>query len=140
MFGTINEAFNREKRREHDELLIVESVLGTEEVVPGSEEEFEDVVDVDSVPEEVYKKVDAELDRIVGDPNYDDTDAEELVDDDDDIDDSEINAVIDEAACNMADTFWYDDERIGHPNTDIRNKRGEKKDCHCQPKFEAKNC
>lgn len=139
MFSTINEAFNREKRREHDELLIVESVLGVDEVLPGSDEELDDVVDADSVPEEVYKKVDAELDRIVGDPNYDDTSAEELVDDDD-IDDNEIDAIIDEAACNMADTFWYDDERIGHPNVNIRKKRGEKKDCHCQPEFDPENC
>lgn len=97
VFGSINSQFDKARRDRAENEFIVESVMGVEEVLPGSESEMEDIVDVDSVPDDVYKKIDAELDKIVGDPEYDDTEAEELVDDDDDIDDNEIDAVINEA-------------------------------------------
>lgn len=99
MFKSINGAYNAAKRAKRENELIAESVLGIEEVLPGSEEEMDDVTDVDSVPEEVYKKIDAELDKIVSDPNYDDSEADELMDDDFDDEDEnpEIDAILDEA-------------------------------------------
>ncbi|MCM1230071.1 MAG: hypothetical protein NC489_08060 [Ruminococcus flavefaciens] len=99
MFGTINRLFRSEKLSLKDRRTILESVLGIDEVLPGSDEELEDNVDVDSVPEDAYKKLDAALDKIVEDPNYDDTEAEELADEDfdeDEIDDADLDAVINE--------------------------------------------
>ena len=107
MFKTINAAYNARKRNLEENELISESVLGVEEVIPGSDEELDSVVDTDSVPDSVYNKVDAELDKLVSDPEYDDTEAEELVDDDDlddYVDDNELDAVIDEA-CTQAGYF-----------------------------------
>lgn len=106
MFGSINSQFQAAKASRAANESIYESVMGVDEILPGSEEELEDVTDVGSVPDSAYKKVDALLDKIVDDPNYDDTEAEELVDDDFDeneIDDAEFNAVMDEA-CN--DPAW----------------------------------
>ncbi len=101
MFGAINNEYTKKKNDSKANQFIIESVLDVEEVIPGSDEELEDVVDTDSIPDEVYAKVDKALDSIVDDPDYDDTEAEELVDDDDDDDDDElddtINALIDEA-------------------------------------------
>lgn len=129
MFSTINKELTRKRNNLKAREFITESVLGVDEVLPGSEEEFDDIVDVDSVPDEVYKKIDDALEKIVSDPNYDDTEADELLDDDiddDDIDDATINAIIDEAA-----NAWYDDENIGHP--DVSRKH----DTHNQPRFTA---
>jgi len=100
MFGNINKEYNAKKRAKKENQFITESVLGVEEILPGSEEEMDDITDVDSVPEEVYKKIDAELDKIVNDPNYDDSEADELADDDlgeDDEDDEAIDAIVNEA-------------------------------------------
>lgn len=137
MFDTVNEAFAREKRRIHDDDLIVESVLGTTDVMEESDDEMEDVVDVDSIPSDVYQKVDAELDRIVSSGEYDDTSVEEMVDGE--AQGEEIDVIIDEAATEMEKTMWEDDENIGHPDKDRRNERGDKKDCHCQPEFEPED-
>ena len=115
MLDEINARYMEKKNSEKADRFIVESTLDVEEVIPGSEEEMEDVVDADSIPDDVYKRVDAELDKIVNDPNFNDDDIEDLVDDDiseDEIDDDAIEAVIDEA-CGA----WYDNEGIGHPNT-----------------------
>ncbi|MCM1231738.1 MAG: hypothetical protein NC489_16595 [Ruminococcus flavefaciens] len=104
VFSSINSQFEAAKKARNANVSIYESVMGIDEVLPGSEEEMEDVVDVGSVPDAAYKKVDAMLDKLVEDPEYDDTEAEELVDDDIDegeIDDAEFNAVMDEA-CNVA--------------------------------------
>lgn len=117
MFGSINSQFNAAKNDMKNDDLIVESVLEVDEVIPGSDEELEDQVDVSSVPDDVYKRVDAELDKIVSSPDYDDTEAEELIDDDDEISDEEIDAVITEA-CGA----WVDDIGIGHPNVALRSK------------------
>lgn len=101
MFDSINAAFNHAKNdiAEHD--FIVESVLDVEEVLPGSEEEMDDEVDVESVPDDVYAKIDKVIDKYVSSDKYDDTEAEELVDDDDyedvDVSDEEINAIVSEA-------------------------------------------
>lgn len=117
MFAAINEQFTRAKRQASEDEFIVESVLDVEEVLPGSEDELDDQVDVDSVPDEVYNKVDAELEKIVSAPDYDDTEAEEMIDDEDitDEDLAEIDAVITEA-CNC----WYDPEKMHHPNKGLR--------------------
>ena len=104
MFPTINAEYTAAKRADADNALILESVLGEDETLPGSDEEFEEIVDPDSVPADVYARIDKELDRIVGDPSYDDTEAEEMLDDDfdvDDISDAEIDAIMDEAITRM---------------------------------------
>lgn len=126
MLNGINRQFNAAKKTAAEDQFIAESVLAVDEVIPGSEEEFDDLVDVDSVPDDVYKKVDKALDDLIGDENYDDTEVEELVDDDD-IGDEELDAVIDEA-CNA----WYDNEGINHPNTDLRYPNTKP-----QPKFDV---
>lgn len=101
MFDSINAAFNRAKNDIAEHNFIVESVLDVEEVLPGSEEEMDDEVDVDSVPDDVYAKIDKVIDKYVSSDKYDDTEAEELVDDDEyedvDVSDEEINAIVSEA-------------------------------------------
>lgn len=116
MFKSINEAFNKRKADILSRERLLESVLEVEEVMPGSEDEMDDVVDADSVPDDVYKKLDAELDKIVDDPDYDDSEIEEMIDDDDEVSDEEIEAIMDEA-CNA----WTDDESLGHPDTSRRS-------------------
>lgn len=104
MFPTINAEYRAAKRADADNSLILESVLDVDETLPGSDEEMESIVDPDSVPDDVYAKIDKELDKIVEDPNYDDTEAEEMLDDDfdaDDISDAEIDAIMDEAVAMM---------------------------------------
>ena len=101
MFDSINAVFNHAKDDIAEHNFIVESVLDVEEVLPGSEEEMDDEVDVDSVPDDVYAKIDKVIDKYVSSDKYDDTEAEELVDDDDyedvDVSDEEINAIVSEA-------------------------------------------
>lgn len=124
MFTSINAEYNKKKNAGKADQFIAESVLSVDEVLPGSEEEFDDIVDTDSIPDEVYNKIDAELNKIINDPNYDDIEAEELVDGDDDIDDATLDAIIDECA-----NAWYDNENINHPD---KSRREAMKD---QPKF-----
>lgn len=99
MFSAINRQFNESKRKIRDDQLIMESVLEVEEVLPGSDEDIDDVLDSDSISKEVYDKVDAMLDKLVSASDYDDVEAEELLDDgdDDDITDEELDAIITEA-------------------------------------------
>ena len=120
MFDSINAAFNRAKNDIAEHNFIVESVLDVEEVLPGSEEEMDDEVDVDSVPDDVYAKIDKGIDKYVSSDKYDDTEAEELVDDDDyedvDVSDEEINAIVSEAvslweSCDEDDCDDDDDEK-----------------------------
>lgn len=99
MFNTINSKFRAEKLALKDRKTILEAVLDVEEVLPGSEEEVEDSIDIDSVPDDAYKRLDAELDKIVSSPDYDDTEVEEMADEDfdeDDIDDDELDAIVNE--------------------------------------------
>lgn len=124
MFTSINSEYNKKKNAGKADQFIVESVLAVDEVLPGSEEEFDDIVDTDSIPDEVYNKIDAELNKIISDPNYDDIEAEELVDGDDDIDDSALDAIVDECA-----NAWYDNENINHPDKSRQEAMGS------QPKF-----
>lgn len=95
MFDSINRSFSKEKADRKNHEFIMESVLDTEEVLLGSEDEMDDEVDVDSVPTDVYKKIDKSLDDMIQNGEYDDTEVEEMVDDD--IPDEEIEAVITEA-------------------------------------------
>ena len=92
MFASVNKKYEQARRDKKNDEFIAESVMDVGEVSPGSDEEMDDVVDTDSVPDEAYKKLDAELDKLVSDPNYDDTEAEEMADgDDDDFDDDDIS-------------------------------------------------
>lgn len=116
MFEAINEQFSRQKRAASEDDFIVESVLDVDEVLPGSEDEMDDQVDADSVPDEVINRIDAELEKMVSAPEYDDTEAEELVDEDDDISEDELDTVITEACA----ACWVDDNGIGHPNRELR--------------------
>ena len=94
MFRNLNEAYLAAKREDQDNRFIMEAVLDVEETLPGSDTEMDDITDVDSVPEDVYAALDKELDRIVSDPNYDDTEIGEMVDDD--FDEDEITQSLDE--------------------------------------------
>jgi len=119
MLESVNRRFlaNRNLRRDDD--LILESVLDVAEIIPGSDEEIDDVVDPDSVPDDVYKKIDDALESYVSKTDYDDTDVEGLVDDDvgeSDEDVEKIDTIITEAA-----GAWLDCEDIGHPDTSRRN-------------------
>lgn len=121
MFKSINEQYRREKKRLAENAFILESVLDVEEVIPGSDEELDSVVDTDSVPDEAYRKVDDVLERIVTAPDYDDTEAEEMVDDDDGLeDDEELNGELD-AIIDETQGLWYDDENLGHTNISRRS-------------------
>lgn len=118
MLEAINNAFNAQKRAARDHELIMEAALDVEEVLPGSDEEEDDMLDADSVPDEVYNKIDKALDDLISKSDYDDSSTDELVDDDideDEISDEELEVVITEA-CGP----WLDDENIGHPDTSRR--------------------
>lgn len=124
MFESINRGYMSAKRHLKDEQFIMEAA--TEEM----EDEIVDVddadtIDTDSVPTEVYKKIDKQLDAIVNDPNYDDDEAEEMVDDDDDdVGDNEVGVVVDEAVNSWNNgRYWYDDEGLGHPNLNDRSQK-----------------
>lgn len=108
MFDSINRSFSKEKADRKNHEFIMESVLDTEEVLPGSEDEMDDEVDVDSVPTDVYKKIDKSLDDMIQNGEYDDTEVEEMVDDD--IPDEEIEAVITEAVEEWESEEEDDDE------------------------------
>lgn len=130
MLKAINDQFNAKKNSLQADQFIAESALDVEEILPGSEEEIDDLVDVDSVPDEIYKKVDSALEKLLADKGYDDTEVEELIDEDDDIDDEEIDIAIDEA---VGDEAWEDDESIGHPDVDDQD---DDPDDHEQPEFD----
>ena len=106
MLEEINKQYNNEKKNASEEQFITESVLEVEDVVPGSEEEMDDVVDVDSVPDDVYTKVDQALDKLISDKDYDDVEADELLDDDmdeDEVSDADLEAIMDEAVGEIHD-------------------------------------
>lgn len=125
MFDSINAAFNRAKNDIAEHNFIVESVLDVEEVLPGSEEEMDDEVDVDSVPDDVYAKIDKVIDKYVASDKYDDTEAEELVDDDDyedvDVSDEEINAIVSEAV-----SLWESSDEDDSDDDDEDDKKENK--------------
>lgn len=108
MLGDINQKFNEEKRRAAEDQFIGEAAMEVEEVIPGSEEEIDEVIDADSVPDETYKKVDKALDDLLSKEGYDDTEVEELVDgegetaevDENEITDEELDRIVNEACDN----------------------------------------
>lgn len=114
MLQGVNNAFNSAKRAAREDQFILESVLGEDDILNEMDDDMDDIVDVDSVPSEVMSKVDAALDKIIGN-GIDDEEIDEMLDDDIEDEDS-IDIAITEA-CGA----WYDDEAIGHPNKAIRD-------------------
>ena len=114
MLQGVNNAFNSAKRAAREDKFILESVLGEDDILNEMDDDMDDIVDVDSVPTEVMSKVDAALDKIIGN-GIDDEEIDEMLDDDIEDEDS-IDIAITEA-CGA----WYDDEAIGHPNKAIRD-------------------
>ena len=143
MFDSINAAFNHAKNDIAEHNFIVESVLDVEEVLPGSEEEMDDEVDVDSVPDDVYAKIDKVIDKYVSSDKYDDTEAEELVDDDDyedvDVSDEEINAIVSEAVSlwESSDEDDSDDNDEQSEDDSDDKEEGESEDNDDEEKEEA---
>ena len=114
MLQGVNNAFNSAKRTAREDQFILESVLGEDDILNEMDDDMDNIVDVDSVPSEVMSKVDAALDKIIGN-GIDDEEIDEMLDDDIEDEDS-IDIAITEA-CGA----WYDDEAIGHPNKAIRD-------------------
>ena len=114
MLQGVNNAFNSAKRAAREDQFILESGLGEDDILNEMDDDMDDIVDVDSVPNEVMSKVDAALDKIIGN-GIDDEEIDEMLDDDIEDEDS-IDIAITEA-CGA----WYDDEAIGHPNKAIRD-------------------
>ena len=114
MLQGVNNAFNSAKRAAREDQFILESVLGEDDILNEMDDDMDDIVDVDSAPTEVMSKVDAALDKIIGN-GIDDEEIDEMLDDDIEDEDS-IDIAITEA-CGA----WYDDEAIGHPNKAIRD-------------------
>lgn len=114
MLQGVNNAFNSAKRAAREDQFILESVLGEDDILNEMDDDMDDIVDVDSVPNEVMSKVDAALDKIIGN-GIDDEEIDEMLDDDIE-DENSIDIAITEA-CGA----WYDDEAIGHPNKAIRD-------------------
>lgn len=132
MLESVNRRFMGERRRKTDNDFILEAALDVEEVIPGSDDEVNDIVDPDSVPDDVYKKIDKALDDIIDKDDYDDADAAELVDDDVDDDDESDSIVIDDIITEQAGA-WLDCEDMGHPDQD----RGDGCDDLEQPEYDA---
>lgn len=122
MLESVNRRFMHARRRQREIDFIMEAALDVEDAVPGTDAAIDNVVDPDSVPDEVYRKIDKALDDIVNREDYDDTEIKELIkddmddedfDDEDIIDDMELDGVITEAA-----GAWLDCEDMGHPDMD----------------------
>lgn len=116
MIASINREYRSRIHGLAEDAFILESVLSVEEVLPGSDEEMEDIIDVDSVPADKYAALDQMLDKIVDSPDYDDSEADELADDDFDeneVDDSELDAIM-ESACGE----WLDEGAVAQPVPD----------------------
>lgn len=123
MFSEINKKIHAEKAHASELRFIMEASMEIEDVLPGSDQEIEDVIDVDSVPDNAMSELDKVLDKIVDDPNYDDTEISDMINGDDDGDESGVDISEDEieAALNEAVVAWTDDENIHHPNKDRRS-------------------
>lgn len=143
MFGEINRRFNKAKKNEEENRFIIESTLEVEEVLPGSEDEFDDEVDVDSVPEDVYREIDKKLDELISKGDYDDEEIEEMVDEDDDFDDDDFDIKVEEAI-DEAVNRWIMNEDPSYgagENVDIQNKTGDEKDgCHVDTEIPEPDC
>lgn len=91
----LSDLYNKEVSRQKDMEFIAESVI-LEPIVDPEDDE----VDVDAVPQSAIDKANDALDQIVSKEDYDDTDLQELMDDEDD-DESELGVIITEAISEM---------------------------------------
>ena len=91
----LSDLYNDEIKRQKDMAFIAESVI-LEPIVDPEDDE----VDVDAVPKTAIDKANDALDQIVSKKDYDVTDLQELMDDDDD-EDSELDVIITEAISEM---------------------------------------
>lgn len=94
MFEGISREYNQKNADQYNERLILESVVEDDEIDLLDTISADDEVDTDSVPSDAYKRLDKVLDSIVSSEKYDDTEIEELIDDDDELDEA-VNAAID---------------------------------------------
>lgn len=94
MFEGISREYNQKNADQYNERLILESVVEDDEIDLLDTISADEEVDTDSVPSDAYKRLDKVLDSIVGSEKYDDTEIEELIDDDDELDEA-VNAAID---------------------------------------------
>lgn len=94
MFEGISRKYNQKNSDQYNERLILESVVEDDEIDLLDTISADDEVDTDSVPSDAYKRLDKVLDSIVSSEKYDDTEIEELIDDDDELDEA-VNAAID---------------------------------------------
>ena len=84
MFGRINRMYLDRKQSIRDRRFINETAAEMADPIPGDEGDegdLDELIDVDSIPEEYYNKIDRALDKIVNDEDYDDTELEEMLDD-----------------------------------------------------------
>ena len=95
----LSNLYNKAVAYENDVKFMIESVISDPIENPEGAE-----VDVDSVPQSAVDRANSALDQIVGHEDYDDTELEELLgDDDDDTIDGEISVIIEEAVSEMDD-------------------------------------
>lgn len=89
MFDAINNKYRQAKNDLEEEAFMIESVLDAdEEILPGSDAEDDEIVDGESIPAEVMAQVDKALDAIINKPGFDDTEIEELVEEDEDLEEA----------------------------------------------------
>ena len=80
---------------------IVESVVADDNF---EDEEDDELIDVESVPDDVMERIDKQLDAIVSKENYDDAELEELVDEDDEDEDEAIPIIVEESVDNLLES------------------------------------
>lgn len=93
----LSNLYNDEVSRKEDLRFIAESVL----IDPIVDPEEDDEVDVEAIPQSAIDQANAALDQIVSKPDYDDTDLEDLMDDEDEEFDDDFEVVISEAISKM---------------------------------------
>lgn len=94
MFEGISREYNQKNSDQYNERLILESVVEDDEIDLLDTISADDEVDTDSIPSDAYNRLDKVLDSIVSSEKYDDTEIEELIDDDDELDEA-VNAATD---------------------------------------------
>ena len=94
MFEGISREFNQKNSDQYNERLILESVVEDDEIDLLDAISADDEVDTDSIPSDAYNRLDKVLDSIVSSEKYDETELEELIDDDDELDEA-VSAAID---------------------------------------------
>ena len=81
MFDFYSSKYRPEKQKNSDLQFIFESVLEEDPMDP--EADIDDTIDTDSIPPEVMSKINKEIDRLISDKDYDDSEIDELLDEDD---------------------------------------------------------